>query len=110
MLVRVIKPFFDKYTHVVYIRNREIDVTAERYAEINAAHRGPYVEALEGAEKESDAEQGAKGQGAEAQGAEAQGAAKATARAGRKKTVVAEKVEAAYKEALEEATGATAAR
>lgn len=47
MKVRVIKPFRDRYTKVIYTKGQEIDVTKERLEEINSAALGPFVEAVE---------------------------------------------------------------
>lgn len=52
MKVRIIKPFRDKYTKVVYMNGQEIEVTNERYEEINSAALGPFVERSE--QKKSD--------------------------------------------------------
>lgn len=46
MKVRVIKPFRDKYTKVVYMNGQEIEVTKERFKEINSAASGPFVQAI----------------------------------------------------------------
>jgi len=44
--VRAIKPFRDKHTKVVYQEGQEIEVTKERFEEINSAAFGPFVEAV----------------------------------------------------------------
>lgn len=44
MKVRVVKPFRDKYTKVVYMNGQEIEVTKERFEEINSAALGPFVD------------------------------------------------------------------
>ncbi len=44
--VRVIKPFRDKYTKVVYQEGQEINVTKERYEELSSAALGPFVQAI----------------------------------------------------------------
>jgi len=44
---RVIKPFRDKYTKVVYMNGQEIEVTKERYEELTSAALGPFVEKVE---------------------------------------------------------------
>lgn len=46
MKVKVIKPFRDKHTKVVYVKGEEIEVTKERLDEIILAARGPFVEAV----------------------------------------------------------------
>lgn len=46
MKVRIIKPFRDKYTKVVYMNGQEIEVTEERYEELSSAALGPFVEAI----------------------------------------------------------------
>lgn len=46
MKVRVIKPFRDKYTKVIYQKGKEIEVTKERFEEINSAALGPFVEEI----------------------------------------------------------------
>lgn len=51
MKVRVIKPFRDKYTKVVYAKGQEIDVTEERFEEINSAALGPFVKSVGESEK-----------------------------------------------------------
>lgn len=52
MVVRVLKPFKDKATMTIYAKGNEIDVTEERYDEINSAALGPFVERSE--QKKSD--------------------------------------------------------
>ena len=39
-------PFKDKYKKVVYQKGQEIEVTNERFEEINSAALGPFVEAV----------------------------------------------------------------
>lgn len=56
MKVRVIKPFKDKHTKVIYRIGQEIEVTQERLEEINSAALGPFVEAMEQDRKEAKAE------------------------------------------------------
>lgn len=46
MKVRVIRPFRDRYTKVIYQEGQEIEVTKERFEEINSAAFGPFVEAV----------------------------------------------------------------
>jgi len=46
MKIRIIKPFRDKYTKVVYMNGQEIEVTKERFEEINSAALGPFVEQI----------------------------------------------------------------
>ena len=46
MRVKVIMPFKDKYKKVVYQEGQEIEVTKERFEEINSAALGPFVEAV----------------------------------------------------------------
>lgn len=46
MKVRVIKPFRDRYTKVIYQEGQEIEVTKKRFEEINSAAFGPFVEAV----------------------------------------------------------------
>ena len=46
MKVRVIRPFRDRYTKVIYQEGQEIEVTKERFEEINSAALGPFVEAV----------------------------------------------------------------
>lgn len=48
MKVRIIKPFRDKYTKVVYMNGQELEITNERYEEINSAALGPFVEPVDG--------------------------------------------------------------
>jgi hypothetical protein len=55
-LKRVIKPFRDKYTKVIYQKGKEIEVAKERFKEINSAALGPFVEAMEQDRKEAKAE------------------------------------------------------
>lgn len=43
----MIKPFKDKYTKVIYQAGHEIEVTEERFEEINSAALGPFVKVLE---------------------------------------------------------------
>ncbi len=46
MKVRVIKPFKDKYTKVIYQEGHEIEVTEERYKELTSAALGPFIEVI----------------------------------------------------------------
>ena len=46
MKVKVIKPFRDKHTKVVYVKGEEIEVTKERLDEITSAASGPFVQAV----------------------------------------------------------------
>ena len=46
MKVRVIRPFRDRYTKVIYQEGQEIEVTKERFEEINSAASGPFVQAI----------------------------------------------------------------
>lgn len=46
MRVKVIMPFKDKYKKVVYQKGKEIDITKERFEEINSAAPGPFVQAI----------------------------------------------------------------
>ena len=46
MRVKVIMPFKDKYKKVVYQKGAEIEVTKERFEEINSAALGPFVEQI----------------------------------------------------------------
>lgn len=46
MKVRVIRPFRDRYTKVIYQEGQEIEVTKERFEEINSAAFGSFVEAV----------------------------------------------------------------
>ena len=46
MRVKVIMPFKDKYKKVVYQEGQEIEVTKERFEEINSAALGPFVEQI----------------------------------------------------------------
>lgn len=52
MKVLVIKPFKDKYTKVIYQKGKEIEVTKERFDEINSAALGPFVQAVKEKPKE----------------------------------------------------------
>lgn len=56
MKVKVIKPFKDKYTKVIYNPGQDIEVTQERYEELTSAALGPFVEAMEQDRKEAKAE------------------------------------------------------
>ncbi|CRZ34594.1 hypothetical protein DFR55_101360 [Herbinix hemicellulosilytica] len=47
MKVNVIKPFRDKHTKVVYQKGQEIEVTNERYEEINSTAHGVLVKPVE---------------------------------------------------------------
>ena len=40
----MIKPFKDKYTKAIYQVGHEIEVTEERFEEINSAALGPFVD------------------------------------------------------------------
>ena len=44
MLARVIKSFRDKYTNRIVRKGREIEISEERAAEINAAPGAPFIE------------------------------------------------------------------
>jgi len=46
MKARVIKPFRDRYTKIIYAKGQEIEVTEERYEELSSAALGPFVEAI----------------------------------------------------------------
>ena len=48
MKVRVVKPFKDKHTKVVYQVGQEIEVTKERHKELISAALGPFVEPVDG--------------------------------------------------------------
>lgn len=52
MKVKVIVPFKDKNTKIVYKKGQELEITNERYEEINSAALGPFVERSE--QKKSD--------------------------------------------------------
>lgn len=51
MIVKAIKPFRDKHTKVVYQKGQEIEVTNERYEEINSTAHGVLVKAVDEPEK-----------------------------------------------------------
>ena len=51
MIVKAIKPFRDKHTKVVYQKGQEIEVTNERYEEINSTAHGVLVKAVDESEK-----------------------------------------------------------
>lgn len=44
MRAKVLKPFKDKYTGTIHQKGHEIDVTEERFEEINSAALGPFVD------------------------------------------------------------------
>jgi vacuolar-type H+-ATPase subunit F/Vma7 len=46
MRVKVIKPFRDKHTKVVYVKGEEIEVTDDRFKEINSTKVGELVVAV----------------------------------------------------------------
>ena len=46
MKVKVIKPFRDKHTKVIYNPGQDIEVTQERYEELTSAASGPFVQAI----------------------------------------------------------------
>lgn len=46
MKVKVIKPFRDKHTKVIYNPGQDIEVTRERYEELTSAASGPFVQAV----------------------------------------------------------------
>jgi hypothetical protein len=50
MKVRVIRTFRDKHTKVVYQKGQEIEVTKERFEEINSTALGPFVEQIKPSE------------------------------------------------------------
>lgn len=54
MKVRVVKPFKDKHTKVVYQVGQEIEVTKERHKELISAALGPFVEVPEAEKKEAE--------------------------------------------------------
>jgi len=58
MKVRIIKPFRDKYTKVVYMNGQEIEITKERFEEINSAALGPFVERED--QKDAETKKGTK--------------------------------------------------
>lgn len=47
MKVRVVKPFKDKHTKVIYQKGQEIDITNERYEELTSAALGPFVREID---------------------------------------------------------------
>jgi len=53
MKVRVIKPFKDKYTKVIYNPGQDIEVTRERYEELISAASGPFVEQVKDPEQKT---------------------------------------------------------
>lgn len=46
MKVKVIVPFKDKNTKIVYKKGQELEITNERYEELISAASGPFVEAV----------------------------------------------------------------
>jgi len=46
MLVRVLKPFKDKITKVIYQKGQEIELTKERYEELSSSALGSFVEGI----------------------------------------------------------------
>jgi len=46
MKVKVTKPFRDKYTKIVYPKGQEIEISNERYDEINSTAHGVLVEEI----------------------------------------------------------------
>lgn len=52
MKVKVIKPFRDKHTKVIYNPGQDIEVTRERYEELTSAASGPFVQAVKEKPKE----------------------------------------------------------
>jgi len=46
MKVKVIKSFKDKHKKTLYKKNDVINITKERFEEINSAARGPFVEEI----------------------------------------------------------------
>lgn len=46
MKAKVIKPFKDKRTKVIYNPGQDIEVTQERYEELTSAASGPFVQAI----------------------------------------------------------------
>jgi len=51
--VKVIKPFSDKYTKVIYQKGQEIEVSNERYEELNSTAHGVLVEEVKTPQKKS---------------------------------------------------------
>lgn len=47
MMVKVIKPFRDKYENVVYLEGQEIEITEERYEELTSTAHGSFVKSLD---------------------------------------------------------------
>ena len=47
MRVRVVKPFRDIHDHIVYMRGVELEVSAERFEEMNSGRNGVVTEAIE---------------------------------------------------------------
>ena len=46
MRVKVVRPFKDKRTKVIYNPGQDIEVTQERYEELTSAASGPFVQAI----------------------------------------------------------------
>jgi hypothetical protein len=46
MRVKVVRPFKDKYTKVIYNLGQDIEVTQERYEELTSAASGPFIQAI----------------------------------------------------------------
>lgn len=55
MKVKVIKPFRDKHTKVVYVKGQEIEVTDDRFKEINSTKVGELVVAVGDTQSKSTA-------------------------------------------------------
>lgn len=47
MKAKVKKPFKDKYLNIVYQKEEVIEITTERYEEINSTNHGVLVESIE---------------------------------------------------------------
>lgn len=46
MRVKVVRPFKDKRTKVIYNLGQDIEVTQERYEELTSAASGPFIQAI----------------------------------------------------------------
>lgn len=46
MKVKVVKPFKDKYTRVIYGAGQEIEIDQERFEELTSAALGPFVKII----------------------------------------------------------------
>lgn len=57
MKVKVVRQFIDRHSKTLHRKGDEIEVTAERFEEINSTSRGAIVEKTEGVKESKEAQE-----------------------------------------------------